>query len=103
MTPNAALDRTYHGSELALDGTHRAEKAHARVGGQSPEVARALRGAGVVRLAVDLTARSTVQQIEKSRHRPTPFAEAHGKASERVLPTACNQQMGSQADKEGER
>jgi len=102
VTRNAALQRTYHGNEPALEAARRAERAHARVCRKGPEVARALKGERAVPLVTDLAARSTGKQIEKSRRRPTPFAEAHRKASARVLPQACNEEMSSQAHKEGE-
>ena len=103
MTVNAALGRTCNGSALTPGAARRAGKAHAQAGGKGPEVARARRGAGVALLGTDLAARSTGKQTEKSRRRRTPFAEAHRNASECVLPQACNQQMSSQAHKEGER
>ena len=103
MTLNAALDRTCHGSEYAA--------ARSVASSSAPALLRA-RATSRLFLVTRMCAfaarwvasnRSTGQQIEKSRRRPTPFAEAHGKASERVLPQACNQQMSSQAHKEGER
>jgi fructose-1-phosphate kinase PfkB-like protein len=91
VTPNAALDRTYHISDLTLSAGHPGEDSHARVGGKGPEVARALGGAGVAVPVADLAARSTGQQIETLWRCPTPFAEAHRNTPECVLPQAWNQ------------
>jgi hypothetical protein len=97
VTPNAALEKTYHASEPTLGAAHHTEEAHAEAGGKGLDVARALAGTGVA------VARSTGQHIEESWRCSTPFSKAFRSASECVLPQACNQQMSSQAPKEGER
>ncbi|MDR2997745.1 MAG: PfkB family carbohydrate kinase, partial [Microbacterium sp.] len=63
VTPNPALDLTWHVERIVLGGTHRADAGAARAGGKGLNVARVAHAAGAETLAVTTVGGATGEEF----------------------------------------